>query len=47
LDVAGRAVAVLGELDVDDLAVEIRVLAGLLLLAIEEDDQVRVLFDRA
>src|SRR5690349_16396913 len=49
LDVAGGAVAVLGELEVDDLAVEVaRLLARpLLLLAVEEEHEVRVLLDGA
>src|ERR1035437_6103090 len=47
LDLAGGAVAVLGQAQVDDLAVRALVFAGLLLLAPEEEDQVRVLLDGA
>src|SRR5665811_2490872 len=47
LDLAGGAVAVLGQAQVDDLAVLVVALGGLLLLAPQEQDQVRVLLDGA
>ncbi len=47
LDLAGRAVAVLGQLEVDDLAVGVLILRpGTLLVTPQEEDEVGVLLDR-
>src|SRR5664279_1621508 len=46
LDLAGWPVAMLGQLQVDDLAIRVLVLAGAFLLAPQEHDQVGVLLDR-
>src|SRR4051812_48078569 len=47
LDLAGRTVAVLGELQVDDLALLLLVVLTAFLVAPQEHDEVGVLLDRA